>query len=193
SATATATATPGVELLSNTGFDELNAENKPVTAPWTLGATNVGDKVKCNKAGKPEVALSGTCAFRFKGSVGEASSVTQPVSSITTISTGDTLTLSFFANAEAAPVAKAKLRVKYSDTTPKGKVNIDLTITTGYTPFSQSYTVVGDAIASVKVKFSNSSTAGKFYIDDVSLLLVEGAAATATPTSTAAPRLNTQG
>ncbi|MBC8097960.1 MAG: hypothetical protein H7Y11_00830, partial [Armatimonadetes bacterium] len=83
-----------------------------------------------------------------------------------------------------------------------GKVNIDLTITTGYQLFSGSYVVAGDAVASVKVKFNNSSPADKFYIDDVSLRLLEGvsatatgttSAATATATSTAAPRLNGQG
>ncbi|MBC8099391.1 MAG: hypothetical protein H7Y11_08105 [Armatimonadetes bacterium] len=66
------------------------------------------------------------------------------------------------------------------------------------------YTVASSDIASVKVKFSNSSVEGKFYLDDVSLRLLDGVAVTstatagtptptATPTATAVPRLNGQG
>ncbi|MBC8099833.1 MAG: hypothetical protein H7Y11_10350 [Armatimonadetes bacterium] len=211
--TATSTPLPGVELLSNIGFDELDAESKPITTPWTLGATNTGDKIKCSKEGKPVPTVSGICAFRFKGSEGEAGSISQVANTAAraVVEAGDVLTLSFHVNAETVPTAKAKLRVKYTDTAvEKGKITVDIVaVTTGYAfVTAEPYTVLSSSIASVKVKFNNSSTSGKFYIDDVSLRLIEGVAPTATATdgtpaatftpeitatATALPRLGGQG
>ncbi|MBC8097842.1 MAG: hypothetical protein H7Y11_00230, partial [Armatimonadetes bacterium] len=190
-ATATATELPGVELLSNTAFDLVDSNGDPDLTPWTV-ANSTGDKIKCNKVGKPVVALSGECAFRFKGSIGETGSLSQlaNTSARAVLEAGDTLTLSFFVNAEVAPVAKAKLRVKYSDGTDKGKLTLELTTATiGYILLSDAYSVTSSAVQSVKVKFDNRSTSSKFYLDDVSLRLIEGIA----PTSTSAPRLNSQG
>ncbi|MBC8100070.1 MAG: hypothetical protein H7Y11_11555, partial [Armatimonadetes bacterium] len=167
--TPTATSTPaGVELLLNGSFETLGNDGKPDASSWTI-INGTSDKAKCNKAGKPDIANTGECAFRFKGSIGEAGKLRQEVVLTNFVfAQGNTLTLSYALNAEVLPVGKAKLRVKYSDA-DKGKLNLAYTATVGYQVFADSYVLVSTNVTQIKVEFANQSASGKFYIDDASL------------------------
>jgi hypothetical protein len=179
--TPTPTETPAViteELLENIGFENLGADLKPDIIPWVV-KNLTGDKGKCNKDkdgdGIPDkiYANSGECAFRFKGVVGENTKLAQTfVPEITDVFvSGDTLDISLFYNGtDAALDASAKLIVKYSDATEKGKVTIDLSTVAGYTQVTAPYTIQSEAVSKIKVQVNHKTPTGKLLIDDTSLI-----------------------
>ncbi|MBC8098567.1 MAG: hypothetical protein H7Y11_03935 [Armatimonadetes bacterium] len=169
----TATATPviGQELIVNGSFENTLIDGKPDLLPWTA-VTSGNDKIKCNKAGKPDVALDGICAFRFKGEVAESSKVQQKFipGVLDVFLPNDVLFLSAFVNAEAVPVGTLKVVVKYSDLTTKSKLSIELAQTVGYTELLGNVTIASGAVSQIKLSASHKTLSGKVYLDDVSLI-----------------------
>jgi hypothetical protein len=62
--------------------------------------------------------------------------------------------------------------VKYSDGTATGKITENITTTSGYTSVTGNHNLLSAAVTKIKVQVQNTSTAGKVFVDDVSLLYV---------------------
>jgi hypothetical protein len=163
--TETPTPEPATELLVNGGFESD-------AAGWTIkNATS--DKVKCNKTGKT-FSYEGSCAWRFKGIVGENAKIEQTITS--GVDSGDTLTLSGFVDATGDTDSKVKVVVKYlNPAIPKNKITVNIfeTVTLDYVPLSffqpALTTDVVSAISKVKLSVKNQGESGKVYYDALSL------------------------
>ncbi|MBC8099466.1 MAG: hypothetical protein H7Y11_08480, partial [Armatimonadetes bacterium] len=152
------------------GFELLGSDGKPNLTPWTV-ANASSDQGKCNKDGKPPVANTGNCAYRSKGSEGENSKLTQVVDLTgLTPAVGDTLTLNASVTVPATPLAKVKLRVKYSDGTPTTKVTLELVENAAYTLITGEAVIASAAVSKIKVSIDNKSLSGKLLVDDVSVI-----------------------
>ncbi|MBC8170957.1 MAG: hypothetical protein H7X77_04780, partial [Anaerolineae bacterium] len=127
-ATATATTSAGVELVVNGSFEAKNGENKPDFAPWIL-KNGLKDKIKCDKEGKPPVAYTGDCAFRFKGSSVENAKLQQNIALANfDFTIDDLLTLSLYIKTGSTVSGKIKVTVAYSDSLlAKSKIPVTLT------------------------------------------------------------------
>jgi hypothetical protein len=159
----TKTPMPVSELIDNGGFEAQ-------TAPWTV-KNSTKDKVKCNKAGKPQISHTGNCAFVFQGNAGENSKLRQSLDLSGTLLTVDgNFNLSAYVNAARNPNAKIKLKVTYGDGTATGKRTINVTPTSGYTLLTESYTLESDAVKSARLSIDNKGTTGKVYVDDVTVV-----------------------
>lgn len=154
------------QLISNGGMEDYNSNKVP--SGWTP-KTLSSDKVKCNKTGKT-FSYSGSCAFMFKGSVGEKSAIGQNPS-IREFNTGDSLNLSLYLNANKATVnGKVKVIVVYTDSgLAKDKIVVPFTQTDGYTEFNGDVTLKSGNVNKIKFNIQNKSSAGKVFVDDVSL------------------------
>jgi hypothetical protein len=173
--TPTATEFAGTELIQNGGFENLGGDGKPDITPWIVKNSS-GDKAKCNKDkdgdGIPDkiVANTGECAFQFKNVVGEAGKLEQTISLGSIIPTvGDTLTLNVAGKTTGGALGKVKVVVKYSDDT-KTKITVDLDNPDAYAIESGNGTLTNTTIVKFKLSSKSSSTAGKIYVDDVSLI-----------------------
>jgi subtilisin-like proprotein convertase family protein len=191
--TATSTEVPGAELLDNGGFEAKDANNDPDLTPWTV-KNGTGDKIKCNKDKDGDgtadkiVSHTGECAFRFKGFPGDNSKLVQAADLTgVTLIPGDALNLSVWVDAPGTPDGKIKLRVKYSDATEKGKLNIDLAATSGYTELTGQLLLASSAVENIKLTIGSKAASGKVYVDDASLILAAGGVPTGTPESTTTP------
>jgi hypothetical protein len=152
---------PSGNLLVNAGFEAG-------LAPWVV-KSGVGDKVKCNKDGKPPVARTGTCTFQFKSGAGEKTSLQQTLATQTWVA-GDTLQLSLFVKVtNGAASGKIKVRVKYSDGTETGKIDVSIGQSAEYTELTGSHTLLSANVSKVKLSVQNRSAAGKVLVDDVVL------------------------
>jgi subtilisin-like proprotein convertase family protein len=161
---ATPTDNPGneTELVSNGSF-EAGA------APWVIKSAT-GDGVKCNKPGKPPVANTGNCAFRFKGNEGEASAVQQTLDfSGVPMLQGDTIDVLFALNVKTSSIGKIKLTIKYTDTLDKSKISGAPILTNGYEFLGSDLQLLSSNVSKIKFTASNRTTSGKWYIDDVSV------------------------
>lgn len=148
-----------IELVTNGSFEDgLNG--------WTR-LKPTGDKVICKEA----VAYAGACAYRFKGSQREASSIVQKVNLTgIEIGSGDTLTLNAYVKAgSAAAAAKIKVRVTYATQgTPKGKLNLPVGQTSGYQLVTSSLPLT-DQVKAIKLVMTHTSASGKLFVDGLSL------------------------
>lgn len=154
------------DLLMNGGFEAKDENSKPDLTPWAL-KNGTKDKIKC----KVEVAHSGDCAFQFAGGAGENSKIQQvPALAGITFASGTDLSFGAWINASnPATQGKLKVRVKYSDSTPPGKITQNLALTSGYTEHTGIITIGSTNIAKIKVQIKHTSPGGKVYVDDVSL------------------------
>jgi M6 family metalloprotease-like protein len=148
------------------GSMESNANGIP--DGWA-GKGLAGDKVRCNTADRA-VSQSQNCAFVFKGSEGEKSSISQSVNLMNrAFVVGNTLTFAGFANASsAATKAKVKLIVLYADGT-KDKKSVNLSQTSGYQLFNGTLTLTQSTITEIKIQVQNKSAGGKLFVDSLSL------------------------
>jgi M6 family metalloprotease-like protein len=171
--TVTPTPRPGTELVENGGFELKDGTGSADLTPWTV-KNPTSDKIKCNKS--KIIALAGACAFQFKGGVGENSKLVQTVdlTGITLVS-GDTLDLLVYTNTNIADAGKLKLRVKYTDTTPTGKITESVLANGVYNSINQTLVIGSSAVSKIKVQIDFKGASGKLYVDVVSLSLIEGA------------------
>jgi hypothetical protein len=175
----TATDVVPVELLVNGGFEGLDGDGD--LEPW-IHAGNPGEKVKCNKNNKV-FAHSGNCAFRFKGNPLKSGTVSQDVDLTGyTVGLGDTLTFSLWIDGKATADGNGKAKVRY-DTGGKGKAKVNFNPTSGYVQVIDGLAVEAD-ITTIKIVLKHAGAAGRFLVDDVSLLLTEGEVPSATATAT---------
>ncbi|MBC8099807.1 MAG: S8 family serine peptidase [Armatimonadetes bacterium] len=178
--TATATEEVGVNMMLNSNIETASSLDPKMPDGWS-GKNLTSDRMVCNKTGKPPVAYSGLCALRFKGSVGENSSMYQKPDA-TALVAGDTLNLSVFVNTTVPAAGKvATVKVKYVDLTAganndgKDKLEVSLSAaTTEYTEFTGVLTVDG-TVAKLKISVGFSGESGKLYIDDVIVMHMPGA------------------
>ena len=158
---------PGVELLTNGGFEQRDANQKAVLAPWTV-KNGSGDKVKCNA----QYSKDGTCAFRFKGSATENAKLGQNVKLDTfTFAAGQKLDLSAFVATDSLSVSgKIKLSVKYTDNAlSPDKLSMDLRSTNGYEKLGGQVTLKSGSVAKIKLQINHRSANGKLFVDSVSV------------------------
>jgi hypothetical protein len=168
--TPTRTPDPGLEMITNGGF-ETNADGDKLPDGWKAKRLSK-DRLKCNKGGKI-FAFEGQCAFQFKGSNGEKSSLQQriPLESFV-ITPGDVLTFSAQMNASGSDLnGSITLTVDFTDVVLDNlKITFDFVPTTAYTLQSQTRVLFTDNIGKITVKIVNRSGRGKVFIDAISLL-----------------------
>lgn len=156
-----------VQLVGNGGFEEAEV------TPWVL-LNGSKDKVVCNKDGKPPVANSGDCAFRFKGSVGEASKLSQTASlSGLSFSTTDGLYLYINMNVATPQIGKIKTVVKYTDAA-KSKIVGSFIQTSGYQALTGATGYASANVSKIKLTIAYTGTSGKVLLDDLSLIHLQG-------------------
>lgn len=183
--TFTATATPVPPTMTNTP-ESPTATPEPSTMELPLlnpgfeiaGSPAAGwqginlrqDKRKCNVDGKPPIAHSGECAFRFTGTSGILSSITQSVT-VTDSAAGDTLTLSVWVKGKSISTGgKIQALITFEDNT---KTKISIPVTPGkyaYTERVKSKAMSGK-ITSLRVRVSMNGGSGAFFVDDLKLML----------------------
>lgn len=164
----------GTDLLTNGGF-----ETGPARPPqgWVVknkvGTPN-NDRRACNKIGKPAVANTGECAFRFTGGTPENTTLTQTVDlSGVTLAQGDQLVLSGYERNTKLSKLNAKLIVNYTGA-PSAYTNLSLnSAAVGYQSFELPALEIGSGTVSsvvVRFTFKSSSTNVKHFLDDLSLI-----------------------
>jgi hypothetical protein len=185
----TPTPQPSNELIDNGGFEgAFVGDWTGEQFPWEFKNVT-GDKIKCSQPFDKQVALTGDCAFRFKGGGAagqpERSSIQQTIDlNGVSFAAGDNLAFSLWANAKQASVnASAKLTVKYSDGTAKSKRKLPISQTSGYAQLTDSLPLDSTAVQQIKVGVGNRSASGSLFVDQVSLLVVNSGV-TPTPTAT---------
>jgi M6 family metalloprotease-like protein len=154
-------------LVINGGMEgDTNGDQVP--DGWT-GKGLLGDKLRCDTVDKV-FAYADNCAFQFKGSVGEKSSLSQSIDLTgKTFSTGDTLQIGAFINASnVATSASIKLKVVYSGDT-KEKGGAEILQTAGYQQVTGSIALDSGSISKIKVQVQNRSVTGKVYVDNIGL------------------------
>lgn len=158
------------EMINNGGFENRNPDGSNDLLPWTA-KLNAKDKIRCNKPNKPATAYGDRCAYSFKGGPGENSKLIQTASNPQVVfNKGGNLDLSFYGGG-SSPAAdlRAKLIVKYTDGTNKGKIDIRFSQTSAYQYFDGSYKLESSAVDKIKLKIINKGWSGKVFIDDVSV------------------------
>lgn len=154
-----------VNRLVNGGF-----ENDPASpAPWVV-KHGTKDKVKCNTT--PPRIHSGSCAFQFKGSVGENSSLQQKVipPANASFTVGDKFNLRLYVLGAPGTAGKVMLKIVYNDGTPPDKISQNLPTSGTYTQMDGSLFLNSPNIDKIKVAIKHQSISGKAFIDDVELI-----------------------
>jgi hypothetical protein len=170
---------PDGERIINGGFEGQKPDRKPMK--WTL--TNpTGDRRICNvmDADNPEFnvihAAEGQCAFAFKSSKNENSSLTQKVNA-SGIGAAVTVSAQVRAAGLAEKAARVVLQVTHTDNTKKNYIVFLPTDTGGaYQDFSQVVTFAKPVKAlTVVVRFTGK--AGSLTLDELSLVDGDGSLA----------------
>lgn len=157
----------GTELLINGDF-EIDFTGDKVPDDWTPKKL-AKDKLKC----KPEKAYQGSCAFAFKGSAGENAKLIQNINLASySFAPGNTLHLSAALKAKNTVNGKFKVVIKYGDNTPKNKISVNMTPTSGYQVINDTTFVASANVTKIKTQIVHKSLSGKTFIDAVSLKLI---------------------
>ncbi|MBC8170955.1 MAG: choice-of-anchor D domain-containing protein [Anaerolineae bacterium] len=175
--TPTATTPAGLELVVNGDFEAKTADQAPDLAPWVL-KNGLKDKVKCAKEGKPPIAHTGECAFRFKGGIAENAKIQQTVEVANfAFSEANLLNLHVYLKTTGDQVAgKIKVVVAYTDTTlGKSKISVALAPADDYAEIVGSVGLLSGDLAKLKIQVSHKSLAGKVLVDGISLQLTANA------------------
>ncbi len=165
--------TGDIELLANGGF-EADANGDKIADGWTVAGVTK-DKRRCNK---PTVTITpfGNCAFVFKGSAAENSTLTQIITdSGYGMGVGDFIRLLGKAEATGLPAGvQVKLTVKYvNNAFPKDKATISVPPGSYlFTALPQIQLGIDGPVHKITVKVMNRATSGKVALDDFSLLLL---------------------
>ncbi|MBK8134532.1 MAG: Ig-like domain-containing protein [Chloroflexi bacterium] len=160
-----------LELLDNGGFEESDVRG---LTPWIV-TNGTGDKVLCNPRPVAVPVVSGVCAFRFKGSVTEASVLSQVVN-VTGVPfvLGDEVILGAYHSNLTVSKIKTILEIRYADA-ETALIKLKGIPTSGYQYFASPTVVLDSAnVTRIRVKFKHTSTTGKAWIDDVTLMLRQG-------------------
>ncbi|HEX2621423.1 MAG TPA: hypothetical protein VHL11_14790, partial [Phototrophicaceae bacterium] len=160
-------------LIVNGGFEDTDEDGFPTG--WK-GKNLTGDKRVVNKPDKT-FAHTGNAAFQFKGGAGEHSSLIQkPELTGLLPEVGDEVVIQLYVRAKKVPNDGVIIAIlKYADEA-EGKIKFGVTIPNGtydYTVLASTSEAVTAAVQKVKLKISNKTIAGKFWIDDLNLTLVK--------------------
>lgn len=192
SATTASCIIPAKQLIKNGGFENYNPKTS-LPNIWKNGKLT-GDQVRCNTA-QVTRARSGKCAFTFRGSKGEGSSLIQDVNlNNNAFTTGDSLALSVYMyTKKASSNFRVQLQVRYRGGLPNAKMMLKATQGVSYVFHSDEITLAADVsqIKKMRVMLRNSSATGVIYLDDVSLLWRKAADLIQTSEGAAALRGNT--
>lgn len=164
----------GRQLVLNGGFEGgINLEGVP--SNWEV-KNGKGEKVKCNTSEKL-YSFEGQCAFMFKKSDTEDSRLVQKLDTAN-IAANDTLVLSFHAQTKKVQpdAAKVLLKIRYENGKKK-KVKVNLA--EGTTPYGKygDLVVLKDVPTKIKLVVRFNGTKGKYFVDDVSVVLVPSGSA----------------
>lgn len=166
------------ELLVNGNFDDNDAAPAKIPDDWNASGPLKGDKVRVDGASTTSHSAPNT--FQFMGYTGEKNSkIAQSVNLLVHgFDVGDTLILSAFVDQRTGkPNALiGQVVIMYNDDTPNTKVKLKLPAvkTVGYVKLEANPIILSNAdIKKVSVQLLYNAPTGKFYIDDVSLMLTE--------------------
>lgn len=169
------------ELVANSGFEGAGGDQIGGRQALSWKVKNAtGEKRVCNEQSAIDgvyktVAFDGYCAYLFKGVSGESGKIQQTIA-VTTLASGDSLTLSAQANGKNVPdgAGVVSLKVKYTDQT-KSKFSLEIGAGTfDYVPFTSTHALT-KAPAKVKLFIGYTGTSGKLTVDNVSLTEVAAA------------------
>lgn len=168
---------PNVELVRNGNFEGGKLGVNPTG--WTFTGTIQGDKLICTGLGEDS-----PCAILLKGSAKPVTLKQVIKTGIPVIESEDLLVLSFsYSTAAANPDITAKVAITYLNGA-KQNIVLDELETTQTDPNVISYDIAGisDGLNRTDVKqfvvtIRQTAKSGKFYLDNVSLLLVPDGAA----------------
>lgn len=151
------------ELLSDGDFEDVE------TTAWTI-KKGAGDKIKCNKEDKV-FSHTGECAFKFKGGPNESTKIVQNISlDGLTFAEGDVVDFSAFTKGNKPAIkGKVKVVIGYGDGTST-KLKPAIGPSSDYVEVTDSGTLTSGDVNKIKVMVINKSTAGKLFVDDVSLM-----------------------
>lgn len=153
-------------LILNPGFETTGA---PGTIPsWNTTNLGAGNKVVCNKAGQ---SSEGVCALRFKGQPAVSASLKQTLDP-TLFAGMDEATFSGWLRGANASGGKVMVKLKFAASSP---VKLKLTLPVGTTAFT-AYSVtdtIPEPVTSAFVKASYTGPAGKMWVDDLELTVVD--------------------
>lgn len=175
-------------LTGNNEFDTTNEHGFVFLDPWWTLANKTNDDIDCS--GTFVVAFSGDCAFRFKGSAGEASLLKQVVNGTDLDTLNDfvddaavSIQMTYMVNSLSKHAnLKGTTVVKLSDGT-KLKSVAAFTGTTKIGEFTSWASVNGTTViipknavvTKVIAKIANKSLKGKAFIDNVNVLFASQA------------------
>lgn len=175
-------------LTGNNEFDTTNEHGFVFLDPWWTLANKSGDVIECSST--VVAAYSGDCAFRFKGSAGEAALLKQVVDST------DLDTLNAFVNDAAVSIQmtymvnslskasnlKGTTVVKLSNGTKLKSVAAFTGSTkigefTSWAPVNGTTVIIpqDSTVTKVIAKIANKSIKGKAFIDNVEVLFASQA------------------
>jgi hypothetical protein len=166
-----------VQLLANNGF-EANGGGVSLLTPWTVNHKS-GDKIVCFE--QAPAGVTGSCAFKFKGSAGESAVLSQSIFTVgglnnVLLNSWGYMSVNFqYLSNSASSKIKASMIVKYtlpgSDTIVTGKsVTKASGIAETWTGKYPSVVVSipeDSTLISYKVTLKNQSTSGKLFVDEV--------------------------
>lgn len=167
--------TPGntAELVTNGGF-EIEGVYASVPLNWGDWGTR-----RCNQPDKPAPVHNGECAVRLKQTAAQTAFSSQMLP-INSLIAGDTLIFSAWIQGKnISSTASAKLRIRYSDATPKAKVKLAPNLGNyAYTQFTGAPLTIGGAVSDAQIRFQfKQGQGGVMWIDDVSVIQSPGTAA----------------
>lgn len=175
-------------LTGNNEFDTTNEHGFVFLDPWWTLANKSGDIIEC--ASVVVTAFSGDCAFRFKGSAGEAAVLKQIVKG-TDLDTLNgfvsdapvSIQMTYMVNSlTAKTILKASTVVKLSNGTQVKSVahfsgTTKIGEFTSWAPVNGTTVVIpqDSTVTKVITKIANKSTNGKAFIDNVNVLFASQA------------------
>lgn len=179
-------------LLQNADFETQGADAK--TAQFWNGKNLTSDRRVCDPTEPSTIGDQSPCAFQFKGNAHENSRLTQAVKPAylrqLTIRPDDALVLTArikSANLTGTPQIKLRLQERLGGVQT---LSLDVPVDTGgtYVDLTSTPFVPGGEVisAKVEVRYINAAAAGKFYVDNLQVMLL-GEEATEPLSAPAAP------
>jgi hypothetical protein len=172
-----------LQLVTNSSFEA----GTKFPDSWKKQGTLKGDKIVINTL-NDTYSYTGQAALRFKGTAGEASALKQVLPGGFLVA-GDTLDLSAFINQKNAKAGQVvQVKIKYNEIDPNtgkpAKVKMSIVLPAQGSDFYQQFTdnlVLTGSVNKLKIDVGYSASAGKFFIDDVTLLATLSATRQAEP------------
>lgn len=169
--TPTPTPIPGIDLLVG---GDMEVTNPNRLLPRGTGWTRInpsGDRIVCN----PNRAHTGNCAYRFRSSPNESSTLRYDVNLAgVTLLPGDRLELSAYVSARNTQGARLRIVIRYNDGRENTVARLPLEANGGvYERVELSVLVMSADIRFIRVFVQHTSRTGVMFIDDMRLFRPE--------------------